>query len=134
MEKNGYQPSEPSLLDQTDSRSYNSFVPPAPPDVPAFLMRLQAALVARKVRFSWKADDERLWLGWSETDALDELSCLSKTDFLRTEISRSLNDSTIWVFCPLVADLDEYLWVRLAEDNQGTLIISFHLAERNPWI
>ena len=37
------------------------------------------------------------------------------------------------VFCPLLPELDRYLRIRLAEDAAGTLVISFHLAARDPW-
>ncbi len=103
------------------------------PDVAALLDRLVVALEESRVWFTWKADDEIAELGWSEADARDELTALSAVDLLRTEPSRSDDFTLIWVFCPLVAELDRYLWIRLAEDAGGTIIISFHLAERDPW-
>ena len=39
----------------------------------------------------------------------------------------------IWVFCPLVWEVDQHLWIRVAENVDGTVVISFHLAERDPW-
>ena len=107
-------------------------MPPAP-DVTAFLARLAAAIEERRVRFTWEADDEVAELGWSEADALLEIAALSSSDLLRTEPSRSADFTLIWVFCPLAAEIERYLWIRLAEDTRGTIVISFHLAERDPW-
>lgn len=103
------------------------------PDVPALLRRLSAALRTSRVRFTWKAEDEFTELGWSHRDALDELAALTPSDFLRTEVSRSADVACIWVFCPLLPEREEFLWIRLAEDAAGTIVISFHLAERDPW-
>lgn len=108
-------------------------MPPAP-DVAAFLARLAVAIKEARVRFTWKADDEVAELGWSDADALREIAALTVGDLLRTEASRSIDFTLIWVFCPLAAELDRYLWIRLAEDTRGTFVISFHLAERDPWI
>lgn len=72
-------------------------------------------------------------LGWSDADALREIAALSARDLLRTEPSRSVDFTLIWVFCPLAGELDRYLWIRLSEDASGTIVISFHLAERDPW-
>lgn len=99
----------------------------------AFLDRLATALATARVRFTWKADDDLADLGWSTADATEALAALTVADFLRTEPSRSIDFTIIWVFCPLVPELDRYLWIRLAEDAGGTLVISFHLAERDPW-
>ena len=107
-------------------------MPPRPP-LSAFLDRLAAALLASQVRFTWKADDELAELGWSTADAREALADLTAADFLRTEPSRSVDFTLIWVFCPLLPELDRYLWIRLAEDAAGTLVISFHLAARDPW-
>lgn len=106
---------------------------PPRPDVASFIQRLEVALTESRVRFTWKADDELAELGWSEADARDELAALDPTDFLKTEPSRSVDFSLIWVFCPLLPELDRYLWIRLAEDAAGTIVISFHLAGRDPW-
>ena len=103
------------------------------PDVAAFLDRLAVALAESRVRLTWKADDEVAELGWSDGDALSEIAALSSRDLLRTEPSQSVDFTVIWVFCPLVPELDRYLWIRLAEDTRGTIVISFHLAERDPW-
>ena len=105
---------------------------PRPPPH-AFLDRLATALATARVRFTWKADDELAELGWSTGDARDVLAALTVADFLRNEPSRSVDFTLIWVFCPLLPELDRYLWIRLAEDVGGTLVISFHLAERDPW-
>lgn len=107
-------------------------MPPAP-DVAAFLARLAVAIEEARVRFTWKANDEVAELGWSESDALQEIAGLAAGDLLRTEASRSVDFTLIWVFCPLAAEMDRYLWIRLAEDASGTIVISFHLAERDPW-
>lgn len=107
-------------------------MPPAP-DVDALLLRLKAALRESRVRFSWKAEDEIADLGWTEEDARGELAALAPSDLLRTEPSRSAEFTLIWVFCPLAAELERYLWIRVSEDAAGSLIISFHLAERDPW-
>jgi hypothetical protein len=107
-------------------------MPPAP-DVSAFLTRLADAIEHGRVRFTWKADDEVAELGWSDADALGDIAALTAGDLLRTEPSRSVDFTLIWVFCPLAAELDRYLWIRLAEDKGGTIVISFHLAERDPW-
>lgn len=104
-----------------------------PPDVAAFLARVAVALSSGGVRFTWKAQDEIAELGWSDADALGELSALRAADLLRTESSRASNATLIWVFCPFIADLDGHLWIRLSEDAHGNLVISFHIAERNPW-
>ncbi|HNC94616.1 MAG TPA: hypothetical protein PKW90_00755 [Myxococcota bacterium] len=101
--------------------------------VAAFLNRLKMAMEAGCVRFTWKAEDEIAELGWSEADAMGELAALHSTDLLRTETSRSADFTLIWVFCPFAADLDCYLWIRLAEQGSGSIVISFHLAGRNPW-
>ncbi len=61
------------------------------------------------------------------------LAALNVADFLRSEPSRSVDFTVIWVFCPLVPELDRHLWIRLAEDAGGTLVISSHLAEGDPW-
>jgi len=106
---------------------------PSGPEVAAFLARLAAALKERRVRFTWKADDEIAELGWSEEDVRLELASLAAADFLRSEPSRSADFVLIWVFCPLAAELDRHLWIRLAEDVRGTIVISFHLAETDPW-
>ena len=106
---------------------------PSAPDVAALLARLKVALRESRVRFSWKAEDEVADLGWTEEDAHGELAALTSADLLRTEPSRSVDFTLIWVFCPLAAELEQYLWIRVSEDSVGTLIISFHLAERNPW-
>ena len=106
---------------------------PAAPEVAAFLSRLAVAIGEARVRFTWKADDEVAELGWSDDDALGELALLTAGELLRTEASRSIDFTLIWVFCPLAAELDRYLWIRLAEDTCGTFVISFHLAERDPW-
>lgn len=106
---------------------------PPRPHLHAFLDRLTTALATARVRFTWKADDELADLGWSTADATDVLAALTVADFLRTEPSRSVDFTIIWVFCPLIPELDRHLWIRLAEDTGGTLVISFHLAERDPW-
>jgi hypothetical protein len=62
-----------------------------------------------------------------------ELAARVAEDLLRTEPSRSADFVLIWVFCPLVVELDRHLWIRLAEDASGTIVISFHLAESDPW-
>lgn len=107
-------------------------MPPAP-DVAAVLARLALAIEEARVRLTWKADDEVAELGWTDADALLEVAGLSKFDLLRTEPSQSVDFTLIWVFCPLVHDLDCHLLIRLAEDASGTIVISFHLAERDPW-
>jgi hypothetical protein len=107
---------------------------PSEPDVAAFLARLAVAIEEERVRFTWKADDEVAELGWSDADALREIAALVVGDLLRTEPSRSVDFTLIWVFCPLAAEIDRHLWIRLAEDTRGTIVISFHLAERDPWI
>lgn len=89
------------------------------PDVAAFLDRLTVALAESRVRLTWKADDEVAELGWSDIDALSEIAALASGDLLRTEPSQSVDFTLIWVFCPLVAELDLHLWI--------------HLAERDPW-
>lgn len=106
-------------------------MPPAP-DVGLFLARLAVAVQESRVRFTWNADDEVADLGWSTADALGEVAALSAVDLLRTEPSRSADFTLIWVFCPMAAEIDRYLWIRLAEEVSGT-IISFHLAESDPW-
>jgi hypothetical protein len=104
-----------------------------PAAVRAFLERLGAALANQRVRFTWKADDEIADLGWSDLDAYAELDALRAADFLRTEPSRSHDFTIIWVFCPLASELQRHLWIRLAEVPGGAIVISFHLAERDPW-
>lgn len=106
---------------------------PPTSEVAAFLRRLAVAIEEARVRFTWKADDEVAELGWSDADALLEIAALSSVDLLRTEPSRSADFTLIWVFCPLASELDRYLWIRLAEEANGTIVISFHLAERDPW-
>ncbi len=101
--------------------------------VRAFLERLRAALANESVRFTWKADDELADLAWSNVDAYAELEALQVADFLRTEPSRSRDFTLIWVFCPLASELQRHLWIRLAEVPGGAIVISFHLAERDPW-
>lgn len=104
-----------------------------PDAVDAFLGRLAVAIRATRVRFTWKADDELADLGWTLDDAYAELFGLRAGDFLRTEPSRSIECTVIWVFCPFVQEQERHLWIRLAEVPDGTLVISFHLAERDPW-
>jgi hypothetical protein len=106
---------------------------PPRPHPHAFLDRLATAVATARVRFTWKAGDELADLGWSTADAADVLAGLTVADFLRAEPSSSVDFTIIWVFCPLVPELDRHLWIRLAEDGAGTLVISFHLAERDPW-
>jgi hypothetical protein len=106
-----------------------------PPDRDAapFLLRLAVALENSRVRVTWKADDEIASLGWSRRDALDQLTVLAPEDLLRTEPSKSPDFDTIWVFCPLAWEHDRYLWIRLSERTDHTFVISFHLAEGDPW-
>jgi hypothetical protein len=103
------------------------------PDAGAFLVRLAVAIEEGRVRITWKAADELAELGWSEADALQEIAALRSTDVLRTETPRSVDFTLIWVFCPLVAEVDRHFWIRMAEAAHGTIVISFHLAERDPW-
>ena len=120
-------------MDETDSGSYNPFVAVSDPDVRAFLARLVAAVAEGRVRITWKADDEVAQLGWSRQDALDQLAVLESRDWLRTEPSKSPDFDAVWVFCPLAWELDQYLWIRLAERPDHVFLISFHLAEGDPW-
>ena len=106
---------------------------PPSSDVTAFLLRLVGALESERVRFTWKADDEIAALGWSRGDALDQLMLLASSDLLRTEPAREPGFTTIWVFCPLAWELDHHLWIRLSESDDHTFLISFHLAEGDPW-
>jgi len=106
---------------------------PPRPSPSSFLDRLTTALAESRVRFTWKAEDEILELGWSDADARDVLAHLTTGDFLRTEPSRSVDFTLIWVFCPLLPELDRHLWIRFAEDTGGTLVIRFHLAAGDPW-
>ena len=106
---------------------------PSASAVRAFLARLAASLETSRVRLTWKADDEMVALGWSVEEVLAQLAALEPRDLLRTEPARSPEYELIWVFCPLVWELDQYLWIRLAEDAEGNIVISFHLAERDPW-
>lgn len=99
----------------------------------AFLTRLGAALTEGRVHFTWKADDEVAAFGWSRRDALDELRALTAEDLLRMEPARHPDFQAIWVFCPCVFELDRHLWIRLAERDDDTFLISFHLAEGDPW-
>ena len=100
----------------------------------AFLRRFTAALSEGRVRITWKADDEIATLGWSRQDALDQLAALEARDLLRTEASNHPDFQTIWVFCPLLWALERHLWIRLCERADHVFLISFHLAERDPWI
>jgi hypothetical protein len=102
-------------------------------DASEFLARLAAALKTARVRITWKADDEIASVGWSRQDALDQLRLLEAAELLRTEPSMSAEFTTLWVFCPLAWDLDRYLWIRLTENENRTFLVSFHLAEGNPW-
>ncbi len=72
-------------------------------------------------------------LGWSVEDVLAQLAALEPAELLRTEPARSAEFELIWVFCPLVWEVDQHLWIRVAENVDGTVVISFHLAERDPW-
>lgn len=99
----------------------------------AFLTRLKAAIDDSRVRFTWKADDEIAELGWSRQDALDQLALLAVDELLRTDPPRSADFGPVWVFCPLAWDLDRYLWIRLTEGVDHTFLISFHLAQGDPW-
>ncbi|MBI4701311.1 MAG: type II toxin-antitoxin system MqsR family toxin [Deltaproteobacteria bacterium] len=98
-----------------------------------FLERLRQARAASAVRITWKADDEIAEIGWSRRDALDQLAALTEEDLLRTEPANHADFETIWVFCPLAPELDRHLWIRLAEREHHTLLVSFHLAEGDPW-
>jgi hypothetical protein len=106
---------------------------PSRSDVAAFLERLAAALDSSRVRLTWKAEDEIAELGWSRQDALDQLALLEPGELLRTEPSNSPDFDLIWVFCPLVWELDRHLWIRLTERHDHTIVVSFHLAEGDPW-
>ncbi len=108
----------------------------APDPIFAFLERLSRALVERRVRLTWKADDEIAELGWSRQDAFDQLGILTEDDLLRTELPRSPNFSIIWVFCPPIPEFDgdRFLWIRLAEQPDHVFLVSFHIAEVDPWI
>jgi hypothetical protein len=99
----------------------------------AFLTRLALAIAEGRVRVTWKADVEIAELGWSRQDAFDELSALAAADLLRTEPGKHPDFRRIWVFCPLAAELEEFLWIRLAERDDHTFLVSFHLAEGDPW-
>lgn len=112
--------------------AYNTSMPPRD-QTTAFLHRLVAALDEDRIEITWKADDEIAALGWSRQDALSQLRGLDLTDLLRTEPSKNPDFHLIWVFCPFAWDLDGYLWIRLAERADRTFLVSFHLAEGDPW-
>lgn len=120
------------LFAVTDIRAYNPFVP-SHDAVAAFLDRLSTALATDRVQITWKALDELAALGWSHQDALAQLALLQPEDLLRTEPSRSPDFGTIWVFCPLAWEADQFLWIRLTERGDANLLISFHFARGDPW-
>ena len=119
-------------LDETDVRAYNPFMP-RPADARAFLQRRARAIVEERLRFTWKADDELAGLGWSRRDALDQLAVLDQEQLLRTELAKSAGAGIIWVFCPLAWELERHLWIRLTEGADYTILVSFHIAEGDPW-
>lgn len=99
-----------------------------------FLNRLVAALDEDRVQITWKADDEIAALGWSRQDALSQLRALDSADLLRTEPAKSVDFDVIWIFCPFVWDLEGHLWIRLTERADRSFLVSFHLAEGDPWL
>lgn len=121
-------------VDRTHCVHYNSFMK-SPAETAAFLTRVARALAADRVRITWKADDELGELGWSHDDALYQLAALVSDDLLDTEPSRHPDFTLIWVFCPPLPDDDDgsFLWIRLAERTDETFIVSFHLAQGDPW-
>lgn len=104
-----------------------------PNNARAFLHRLERAIAEERLIFSWKADDEIAELGWSLRDTLDQLSVLDVPELLRTEASKGSRTGLIWVFCPFVWHLDRHLWIRLTERDDLAILVSFHLAEGDPW-
>jgi hypothetical protein len=64
-----------------------------------------------------------------------QLAALVSDDLLDTEPSRHPDFTLIWVFCPPLPDDDDgsFLWIRLAERTDETFIVSFHLAQGDPW-
>ncbi len=106
---------------------------PRPADTRAFLERLARAIVEERLRFTWKADDELAGLGWSRQDALDQLAVLEPEQLLRTEPARGAQGGVIWVFCPIAWEVERHLWIRLTEGANYTILVSFHLAEGDPW-
>ena len=102
-------------------------------DTRAFLHRLHRAIIEERIRFTWKADDEIAGLGWSRQDAVDQLGVLEESHLLRTEAPRVAKAGLIWVFCPLAWELEQHLWIRLTENDDLTMLVSFHLAEGDPW-
>jgi hypothetical protein len=64
----------------------------------ARVSRVSRALATDRVRITWKADDEIADLGWSHTDALDQLAALLPDDLPNTEPSRHPDFALIWIF------------------------------------
>ncbi len=119
-------------LDETDCLSYNAFVVPSA-DTRTFLQRLEQAIADGRLQFTWKADDEIADLGWSRQDALDQLAVLEPAHLLRTEPAKGASFTLVWVFCPTAWELDRHLWIRLTETEDHPILVSFHLAEGDPW-
>ena len=117
----------------TERMAYNQSMP-RKDQISSFLKRLVAALDEDRVQITWKADDEIAALGWSRLDALDHLRVLDPADLLRTEPAKSPDFDLIWVFCPFAWDLEGHLWIRLTERADRTFLVSFHLAESDPWL
>ena len=98
----------------------------------AFLKKLSTSLARGRIEVRRKANDELTVLGWELSDLLLQLRALNEADFLRVETAHRDDRRVVWVFCP---DwwAGGWLWVRLTEEEGDVVVVSFHLAQGDPW-